>query len=339
MSAPVSSQLSQAEKAAAVVMAVGSNRATPMLAHLSEDEQERLALEVARLGEVSDDELQPILSEFSDEAHARRHIVHGSLDAARELLLHTRGERADEVIERLVATVRVAPFRFLRDRDPGELAQHLAEEHPQTVALVLAHLPPATAAKVLGGFEAEAQRDVAVRVATMEPPQPEVVDQVEQALQARLGDASAARYRSEEEGVRELASILNSADRTTERVILGSLESSDPQLAEQIRELMFVFEDIVKIDDRALQRVLRDMDQQTLVYALKGVRDEVADKVARNVSERAATALLEELEVLGPVRVADVEQSQSEVVRHIRQLEEAGEILVRRSNEGGDVVE
>lgn len=339
MSGNVAPSLTRRQKAAAVVMAVGAERATAMLSHLSANEQEQLALEVARLGEVPQDTLEPILQEFSGEARARQHIVHGSLEAARDLLQRTRGDRADEVIERLVATVQVTPFRFLSDRDPGEIAQHLAEEHPQTIALVLAHLPSPMAAGILSRFDAEEQRDVALRVATMEPPQPEVIREVEQALQARLGDVSVQRHRGDDEGVRELAAILNSADRTTERVILRALESSDLALAEQIRELMFVFEDVVKLDDRVMQRILRDVEQSTLVYALKGVRDEVMAKVTSNISERAATALREELEVLGPVRVAEVEHAQSEVVHHIRQLDEAGEIVVRRSPEGGDVIE
>lgn len=331
--------MSRRQKAAALVMAVGTDRAAPMLAHLSDDEQETLALEVANLGDVDPEQMADILGEFREEATARGHIVSGSLDAARHLLRRTRGSEADEVIERLVATVRVSPFRFLRDRDPGEVAQYLSEEHPQTVALVLSHLPAGLAAQILAGFGAEAQRDVAMRVATLGPATPEVVHHVEEALKRRLGESKGHARRGEDDGIRELASILNSSDRGTERVILASLEESDPTLADQIRELMFIFEDITKLDDRAMQRVLREIEQNTLVYALKGVTDEVVDKVMRNISERAATALAEEREVLGPVRTSDVERAQSEVVRAIRELEQAGEILVRRSDEGGEVIE
>ena len=339
MSVPATLSLTRRQKAAVIAMAVGFDRAAPVIGQLTDEEQEQLAVEVAKLGEVSSEQLEAILHEFIEEAYARGHIVHGSLDAARELLRQTRGERAEGIIDRLIATVRVAPFRFLRDRDPEELAQHLSEEHPQTVALVLSHLPSGQAAAVLADFEPASQRDVAMRVARMGSPSPEVVRQVEDALKARLGDHRTTRQRSEEDGIRELASILNSTDRGTEKEILSSLESDDPQLAEQVRELMFIFEDIVKLDDRALQRVLREVEQETLLYALKGVAEEVSAKVMRNISERAATALTEELEVLGPVRIAEVESAQSEVVRTIRRLEESGDIIVRRGGEGGDVID
>lgn len=339
MSALSIQSLTRKQKAAALIMGLGFERAQPMLDHLSPDDQEALALEVARLGEVRGDELEGVVGEFLEEARARGYIIYGSLDSARELLRRTRGPEADEVIARLVATVRVTPFRFLYDREPGALAQHMSEEHPQTVALVLSRLPASTAARILAGFAPELQREVAQRVATMEPTSPDVVLRVEEALKARLGDSSTPYRRSEEDGIRELASILNSSDRGVERTILTALESEDPRLAEQVRDLMFVFEDVVKLDDRSMQRVLREVEQESLIYALKGVRSEVADKVVRNVSERAAAVITDELEMLGPVRVSAVEEAQGEIVRTIRRLEESGDIVVLRDGTGGDLIE
>ncbi len=330
--------LSRSQKAAAVVIAVGPEAAAGVLGHLSEVEVEALALEVATLGEVGPEVLAGILEEFRTEAVAHSSLVSGGEAHARAMLREWRGDEGDEIVDRLLATVRTTPFAFLRSRQPAELVQHVRDEHPQTVALILAHLPAKFSAAVLAGLDADRQAEVARRVATMEAATPEVVARVEAALQARLGGHQRGQRASEASGgVKELADMLNNSDRGTERAILGTLEVSDPQLADEVRRLMFVFEDITTLDDRAVQQVLRHVEGRTLALALKGVRQEVRDVIVRNLSERARETLAEDVELLGPVRVKDVEAAQSDIVRQIRRLEDDGTIVIDRGGEGGFV--
>lgn len=331
--------MTRAQKAATLVVAMGPETASRVMSFLTEAETEQLALEVATLGQVRGEDVTQIMREFYDEALAHQYLLSGGIDYARDLLRRSHGATdGDAILERLLATVAVTPFAFLRSRDPSQLVQHLQEEHPQTVALIVAHLPPASAAKVMGGLEDEVSHEVALRIATMDAASPEVIAQVEEALHSRLGGLQSRDENQKRGGVRDLASILNNTDRTTERSILAGLESRDPELAEQVRSLMFVFEDIVSLDDRAVQEILREVDSQSLALAMKGVRDDVRDKILNNVSQRAAEALREELEVLGAVRVRDVEAAQSEIVRHIRMLEEEGRIIIKRG-EDADVIE
>lgn len=332
-------QLSRAQKAAAVLVAMGPEAASRVMSFMTEAEQEQVALEVATLGQVRAEDASRIMQEFHAEAVAHQYIIKGGVDYARDLLRRTHGGEADTIIERLLAAVSVAPFAFLRQRDPAQLVQYLQEEHPQTVALILAHLAPHHAAGIMAGLPEHVQREVAFRLATMESTSPDVIQQVEQALQARFGSVRGREELSKKGGVKDLASILNSSDRQTERLILTGLEATDPDIAEEVRSLMFVFEDITQLDDRAVQEVLREVDASTLALAMKGVSEIVSDKILGNVSQRAAEALREELEVLGAVRVRDVETAQSEIVRHIRRLEEEGRIIVKRGGDGGDVIE
>jgi flagellar motor switch protein FliG len=334
----MTTQMTRAQKAAAVLVAIGPESASKIMTFLTEAEQEQLALEVATLGQIRSEDASAILGEFHAEAVAHQFILKGGVDYARDLLRRTHGGEADQIIERLLAAVSVTPFAFLRQRDPAQLVQFLQEEHPQTIALILAHMPPSNAARVMAGLPEQVQREVAYRLATMESTTPDVVAQVEQALQARFGSVRGREELSKKGGVKDLASILNSSDRQTERLILSGLEGFDAEIAEEVRSLMFVFEDIVILDDRAVQEVLREVDSSTLALAMKGVSPTVSDKILENVSQRAAEALKEELEVLGAVRVRDVEAAQSEIVRHIRRLEEEGRIIVKRGAEG-DVIE
>ncbi len=326
-------QLTKAQKAAAVLVAVGPELAAGVLSNLNEVEVESLALEVATLGDLGPDALNEILDEFQQEAVAHSHLTSGGEEFARAMLRQWKGDAGDEIVDRLLASVTTTPFHFLRMHEPTSLVQHLRDEHPQTIALILAHLPAKFAAAVLSGFEPGLQAEVAVRVAAMESAAPEVVRRVEAALQARLGEARRGTH-SEHSGVKELAAMLNNSDRGTERAILSALEISDPKLAETIRSLMFVFEDLVTLDDRAVQEVLRSVDIQRLALALKGVRADVKECVVRNLSERSLQSLAEEVELLGPVRVADVEAAQVEIVRQVRVLEEAGSIVIARAGEG-----
>lgn len=329
--------LSRSQRAAAVLLAVGPEVSAGVLRHLSDAEVEQVALEVATLEKLGPDTMRSILEEFQQEAIAHAHIVSGGADHARRLLRGWRGDEADDIVDRLLATVHLEPFHFVRLHEPSEVVAHLCDEHPQAVALILSYLPTKFAAAVLAGLDPELQGDVALRVATMEPPAPEVVAQVEGALEARLGGRTTYAQRDERGGVKELASMLNLADRGTERAIISNLESSDPNLAEQVRALMFVFEDLVKLHDRAIQEVMRTVDAKQLALALKGVKADVRQAVERNLSERAQQALAEEVELLGPARLTDVEAAQSDIVRTIRRLDEEGVIVMSRGD--GDLID
>ena len=323
--------LGRPQKAAAVLLAVGNDRASKVLAHLTEEETEQLAMEVAQLGDIPAAELEAILAEFRTEAEAHAHLLSGGEQHARELLRRVRGTEADEIVDRLMATSQAAPFHFLRLHDPAEVLQHLRDEHPQTIALVLAHLPARLGAQLLGGFDPEIQVSVATRLATLERADPAVVSRIEAALRERLGEVR--RHSGRRDGVKELADLLNQTDRSTERSILGELENDDPALAERVRELMFVFEDLDTLDDRSLQEVLRQVDGQVLATALKGVADELRETVERNLSERVRTTVREEMDLLGQVRLRDVEEAQTMIVRKVRELEQEGVIVLARGQE------
>lgn len=325
--------LTRSQKAAAVLVSVGPEAAASVLRNLSEPEVEQIMLEVATLGELAPDQVGTVLTEFHAEAVAHQSLIAGGEHHAREMMRRLHGSDGEGIVDRLLASVTTAPFHFLRMHEPMEVVQHLREEHPQTIALVLSHLPNRFSAALLAGFDVDVQAEIAQRVATLDRTAPEVVSSVERALQQRLG-AVQRRSMAGSGGVKELAAILNNSDRSTERAILRELESTDPALAEQVRELMFIFEDIVNLDDKAIQEVLRQVDAKQLALALKGVSGLVYESIERNMSERATTALQEEMDVLGQVRVSDVESAQTEIVRVIRELDEAGSIVISRAGEG-----
>jgi flagellar motor switch protein FliG len=325
-------ELTGAQKAAAVLLSIGNEASSKVLAHLPPGEVEQLALEIATMGSVPREQLERILTEFQAEALAQQHLVAGGEQQARDMLRRIHGSRADEIVDRLLASVQSSPFHFLRLHDPAVVAQHLRDEHPQTVALILAHLPAKFAAAVLADLDLNVQGEVARRVATLDPTAPETVSRLESALQERFG--AVQRHDNRRGGVADLAALLNQVDRATERAIMSSLEESNPELADEVRALMFVFEDIVILDDRAIQEVLRQVEMGKLALALKGVADEVRSCIERNLSERARETLLEELDLLGTVRIRDVESAQTEVVRRIRALEAEGTIVITRAGEG-----
>ena len=325
------------QKAAALVVAIGSKQASHLLQFLSEEEVETLATEVARLGRVRPEVIADVLEEVYEEAATQHLLAAGGVDYARKLLTEWKGSQGAEIIDRLLADLNVTPFAFVRDIEPESLVNILKEEHPQTVALILAHQPAAYAAAVLRDFEPEMQNEVALRIATMGRTSPEVIQKVEQALHERLGTVSSAEV-TVRGGVEDLAEVLNNTDRETERAILDRLTTFDPDLAEKVRALMFVFEDVVQLDDRSIQAVLKGVDGKNLALAMKGVSSEVQEAVLRNMSQRAKDTLLEEIDLLGPVRRRDVEAAQTTVVAEVRRLDEAGEIIVSRGGES-DLVE
>ena len=327
-------EMSRSQKAAAVLLSLGTEKAAKVLAHLTEAEVEQVAVEIAQLGQLDAQQTNAILEEFRTEVLAAQYLVSGGVEHARTLLRTLRGSAGDDIIERLLASFRSNPFHFLQMHDPAEVLQHLREENPQTLALILSHLPTRFGAQILTGLDPELQGEVACRIAALERTSPEVVARVEQSLQRRFGDVR-RHDTSTRGGVRELADLLNSSDRTTERAILRELEAQDPEMAEAVRALMFVFEDIVTIDDRAMQEILRQVDLKRLAYAMKGVAEPVVEKVLANLSERARETLTDEIELLGPTPLREVEQAQTEVVALIRRLEEEGTITMSRGVEGG----
>ena len=328
--------MTRSQKAAAVLLALGHETAAKVLAHLSESDVEQITLEIATLGKLDPEDTNDILEEFHTEALAAVYLVSGGVDHARMILRTLHGNAGDDIVDRLLASFRTTPFHFLQMHDPVEVLQQLREEHPQTLALVLAHLPTRFGAQILGGLEPSLQAEVARRIATLDRTSPEVVQKVEASLKRRFGDVR-RRGNTSRGGVKELATLLNSSDRGTERSILGALENSDPDLAERIRALMFVFEDIVTLDDRTVQEILREVDLKRLAFALKGVPPAVRDKVFANLSERARETLAEEVELLGPTPLREVEAAQTEIVAVIRRLEEEGTITTSRDADGGMV--
>ena len=322
------------QKAAILLMQAGKERAAAVLRTLREQEVAEIMAEVARLHHLEINEINEVLNEFSDIYTARAHIAQGGYSTARELLEASfGGSKADEILDNLGVTMVAAPFEFLRRADTRQVLTYLQDEHPQTIALVLAHMHPDAAAMVLSSLPEELQRDVALRIAKMDRTSPEVIEQVEAILERKLSTVIQQTDFAQAGGLQTLVDILNSSDRTTERAILEGLETQDSELADEVRNRMFVFEDIQQLDDRSIQLVLRSVDAKELAVALKGVDQKVRNKVMKNMSERAAANLAEEIQLLGPIKLKTVEEAQAGIVRVIRTLEEAGQIDVSR---GGD---
>ena len=325
-------QMSGLRKAAILLVQLGKEHSAAIMKTLRDTEVEALTAEIARLESVDVDTLDEVLEEFQQLAKARQYYVQGGVSFAEEVLVATMGQdKAAEVMARLSASMVEMPFEFLRRVEPKLLLSYLCDEHPQTIALVIAYMPADQAAIVLSGLLPETQAEVAHRLAVMDRTSPEIVKQVESHLERRLSTLVQAADSTAVGGLKPLVDIINQSDRTTERMILDGLEKRDLELAEEVRAHMFMFEDIVGLDDRAVQVVLRKVDSKDLAVALKGVREDVREKITRNMSERAALALADEISILGPVRLKQVEESQAVVIRQIRMLEEAGEIVVARS--------
>ena len=332
--APPRPELPGLRKAAVFLAQMSKEEAGVLLAKLRPREVEALTREIMKLGSVEPEDVDGVLSEFHQLMSAQRFVGRGGVDFAREILAAGLGEdKAEGILARLNIVYTEVPFASLRNADVRQLVTFLKDEHPQVIALVLAHLTAAQSAEVLSGFNPEQQAEVAHRIATMDRTSPEMVRLVEEELGRRMGSLLAHQDMSTVGGVETLVEIINRSPRPTERSILEWLDSSDPELAEQVRAQMFVFEDITTIDDRSMQLVLREVEANDLATALKGVRPDVRDKVVRNLSERAAENLAEEIELLGPVRARTVEESQGKIVAVIRTLEEQGVLTISR---GGD---
>lgn len=322
-------------KTAVLLIQMGRDKAAQVMNHLSESEVELVSAEIARLSSVGADESNTVLTEFHDLMVARAHVSKGGLDFAHQMLEQSLGpERAAEVIERLNAAAVQMPFQFLHRADPAQIRSFIAEEHPQVIALVLAHMTADKASLLLSGLAPQLQAQVAHRIAVMDRTSPEMVRSVEAILERKLSSMLQPTELSQVGGVDPLVNIINRSDRSTERQIVEGLEALDAALADEIKSRMFMFEDIVTLDDRSVQMVLREVDGADLALALKGVpQGAVRNKITGNLSERAAENLLEEVELLGPVRLTQVEEARQNIIRTIRRLEEQGQIMVRRGND------
>jgi flagellar motor switch protein FliG len=326
------------QKAAALLVSLGTDISTEIFKNLKEDEIEQLTYEISKLNSISAEQKDLLFEEFNETIKAQQFISTGGVDYARELLEKSLGsQKAMEIINRLTSSFKVRPFDFVRRTDPGHLINFIQQEHPQTIALILAYIDPDKAATILKGLPAELQSDVARRIATMDRTSPEVLREVERVLEKKLSALGSEDY-SQSGGIDSVVDILNIIDRKSEKSIIENLETEDPDLAEEIKKRMFTFEDIVLVADRDIQRILNEIDKQKLGLALKNMDGEVQDKIFRNMSKRAAQALREDMEYMGPVRVKDVEEAQQELVALIRKKEETGDITIARSGEEDYVV-
>lgn len=339
MQATDSDVLQPRQKVAALLVTVGPEEAARVLSYMTEEEVEMIATEISRLGAIPPETMTTVLDEFHMHAKAQNYLMEGGLDYARELLVQWKGDKGAEIIEKLIATTQIAPFHFLAKMEPDQLISVVQDEHPQTVAVILAYLPSHFAARLLARFDEELQADVARRIAKMDRTSPETLRQVEDSLKKRLGNFTSVAIDSATGGVAELAELLNNAGRSVEKSVLAGLQESDPELAQKVRELMFVFEDIVGLDDKDVQEILRKVDAKGLALATKGVKQPVLDIVMRNLSERAASTLKEEIEFLGKVKISDVEGAQTQIVAIIREMDEKGEIAMRGEGGEGGMIE
>ena len=327
-------ELSGTEKAATLLISLGPEKSAKIFKHLKEEEIEQLTLEIANINSVSPQTKEDVMNEFSEICLAQQYIAEGGIGYAKDLLEKALGEeKAKEVIGKLTASLQVRPFEFVRKADPAQLLNFIQDEHPQTIALILSYLPPAQASQVVSALPLEKQADVAKRIAQMDRTSPDVIKEVEKVLERKLASLVNQDY-TIIGGVDAIVQILNTVDRGTEKHIMETLEIEDPELADEIRRKMFVFEDILSLDDRSIQRVLRDVDNSDLGIALKGSNEEVQNIIFKNLSSRLAVMIKEDMDFMGPVRLKDVEEAQQKIVNIIRKLEDSGEIVIARG--GGD---
>lgn len=332
------SSISNREKIAVLMVSLGNDIAAEVYKKLDDTAIELITLEVANLRKVTPELKLEVLKEAQEILMAREFMARGGVDYARDVLERALGpERAQNLLARITASLQVRPFDFMRHTDPQQVLSFIQGEHPQTIALILSYLEPPQAAMILSGLSSVMQAEVAKRIARMDRITPEVLREVERVLERKLSTVMGQDF-TMAGGIDAVVAIVNSADRTTERNIMEYLEENDPELAEEIKKRLFVFEDIIRLDDRSLQRVLREVDMKELGLALKGATEELRTKFFRNMSKRAAEMLQEDMDYMGPVRVKDVEESQQKVVNIVRGLEEQGEIVIATGGEDELVV-
>lgn len=319
---------------------IGPENAARVFGRLSDDEVEQMTLDLSGLGTIDSDTKAAVLDEFYEMAVAKRYVAQGGIGVAKDMLEKSFGaERAFEILNRLQSSLQEVPFQFLKKADPSQITSFIQEEHPQTIALIIAHLNPSMAAIILSALPQEVQSDVVLRVAAMDRTAPEIVHEVEKVLERKMAAVFSQGF-TFAGGVKDVAEILNRVERATEKSIMADLAERDPELADEIGRLMFTFEDIIYCDDAGIQKTLREIESKDLALSLKASNDEVANKIYRNMSERSREMIKEEIEFMGPVKLKNVEEAQQKIVSIVRRLEEAGELVVsgRGGGDGGEVL-
>ena len=330
------SEIAGVQKAAILLIALGPERSATIFKHLKEEEIEQLTLEIANTRSVSPAMKDEVLDEFYEICLAQQYIAEGGISYAKELLEKALGpEKARDVIGKLTASLQVRPFEFVRKTDASQLLNFIQDEHPQTIALILSYLSPSQASTIISSLAPDKQADVAKRIAQMDRTSPDVIKEVEKVLERKLSSLVNQDY-TIVGGVDSIVEILNTVDRGTEKHIMETLEIEEPELADEIRRKMFVFEDILSLDDKSIQRVLREVDNNELAVALKGSNEEVQNVIFNNLSKRLSAMIKEDMEYMGPVRLKDVEEAQQRIVNIIRKLEDSSEIIISRG--GGDEI-
>lgn len=325
-----SNEMSNQQKAAILFITIGPENSAKIFKHMSDDEIEKVTLEIASQKQVTPEQKAAVMKEFYELAMAQNYLSTGGLEYAQDVLEKALGaEKAASIINRLTTSLQVRPFEFLRKTDPAQLLNFIQNEHPQTIALIMAYLPSEQAAMILSSLAPDRQAEVARRIATMDRTSPEILREVERVLERKISSLVTQDF-TVAGGIKSIVEVLNRVDRTTEKAIIEALEMDNPELTEEIKRLMFVFEDIVHIDDRDFQKVVRDTDNKLFALALKAAPKEVAAKVFKNMSKRAADMLQEEISFMGPVKIRDVEEAQQKIVNVIRGLEDRGEITIAR---------
>ncbi len=327
------SELSARSKIAIFLMFLGADLSRDVVKMLTEEEMEAIAVEIARIRKVDQEDRDQVVEDFYNMLKAQEFITQGGVSAARDFLTGAVGdEMAENIISKLTSSLEVQPFDLIRAADPEHLKNFISGEHPQTIALILAYLNSDKAAMILSSFSPEVQVEAAKRLAQMDRTSPEIVRDVEAILEKKLSTVASSDYTSVG-GVEALVEIINNVDRGTEKAIIENLEIQNPDLAEEIKKRMFVFEDLNTLDDRGMQRVLKEVDSKDLGLALKGASDDVKGKFLKNMSKRASQMLQDEMAFMGPVRIKDVEEAQQKIVNVVRGLEEAGELVLSRGGE------
>ena len=329
-------KMSGLQKSAVLLIALGPEKSANIFKHLKEEEIEELTLEIANTRSITTQLKEGVIEEFYQLCLAQQYIAEGGIGYAKELLEKALGtEKAMSVIGKLTASLQVKPFEFVRKTDASQLLNFIQDEHPQTIALILSYLSPMQASLIISGLPPERQAEVAKRVAMMDRTSPDIIKEVEKILESKLANLVNQDY-TIIGGVDAVVEILNAVDRGTEKHIMETLEIEEPELADEIRKKMFVFEDILLLDDRSIQRVLRDVDNNDLAVALKGANENVQAAIFNNLSKRLAAMIREDMEFMGPVRMKDVEEAQQKIVNIIRKLEDSAEIVISRG--GGDEI-
>ena len=324
------------QKAAILLIALGPEKSASVFKHLKEDEIEELTLEIANTRSVTPQLKEDVINEFYQICLAQQYIAEGGISYAKELLEKSFGsEKARDVIGKLTSSLQVKPFEFVRKTDASQLLSFIQDEHPQTIALILSYLTPNQASMIISALPPDRQADVAKRIAIMDRTSPDVIKEVERVLESKLASLVNQDY-TIIGGVDSVVEILNAVDRGTEKHIMETLEIEEPELADEIRKKMFVFEDILLLDDRSIQRVLREVDNNDLAIALKGSNEDVQNAIFNNLSKRLAVMIKEDMDFMGPVRMKDVEEAQQKIVNIIRKLEDSSEIVISRG--GGDEI-